>query len=137
MLLLRGKVRAEAGKSLAHVAHVVETALERDVLEPEIRFREKLLGEARTQGGTRIMSPDEIAGREIGSDLGSQVEQEIDKDLRLPRVAHGRYVLTEGAHLANADNLEFVLPDWVERATVEDGEIVIYTKPEPFSLRVR
>ena len=33
--------------------------------------------------------------------------------------------------------LEFVLPDWVERAAVEDGEIVIYTKPEPFSLRVR
>ena len=66
-----------------------------------------------------------------------KIRVEIDKDLRLPRVAHGRYVLTEGAHLANADNLEFVLPDWVERAAVEDGEIVIYTKPEPFSLRVR
>ena len=66
-----------------------------------------------------------------------KIRVEIDKDAAIPRVAHGRYVLTEGAHPANADNLEFVLPDWVERAAVEDGEIVIYTKPAPFSLRVR
>ena len=60
---------------------------------------------------------------------------EIDKSVK--RVNHGRYVLTRGANLSHADGLEFMLPAWVERAAVEDGEIVIYTKPEPFSLRIR
>ena len=64
-----------------------------------------------------------------------KVRVEIDRSVQ--SVKGGRYVLTQGAKLPNANNLEFVLPDWVERATVEDGEIVIYTKPEPFSLRVR
>ena len=66
-----------------------------------------------------------------------KVRVEIDKDAELSRVATGRYVLTRDAKLPNADNLEFVLPDWVERAAVEDGEIVVYTKPEPFTLRVK
>ncbi len=64
-----------------------------------------------------------------------RVRVEIGKDI--PYVGHGRYVLTKCANLLDANNLEFVLPDWVERATVEDGEIVIYTKPQPFSLKVR
>lgn len=64
-----------------------------------------------------------------------KVRVEITKSV--PSVGSGRYVLTHGANLSNADNLEFVLPKWVERAAVEDGEIVIYTKPAPFSLRVR
>ena len=68
---------------------------------------------------------------------GGKVRVEIGKDAHLPRVAHGRYVLTEGACLANAENLEFILPDWVERATVEDGEIVIYTKLDAFFLLIR
>ena len=66
-----------------------------------------------------------------------KVRVKINKDSELARIAAGRYVLTKGAKLPNADNLEFVLPDWVERAAVEDGEIVIYTKPAPFSLLVR
>lgn len=68
---------------------------------------------------------------------GGKVRVEIDKAAALPRVRHGRYVLTEGARFMNADNIEFVLPDWVERAAVEEGEIVIYTKPEPFLLILR
>ena len=44
---------------------------------------------------------------------------------------------SSGANLPNADSLEFMLPAWVERATVEDGEVVIYAKPAPFSLRIR
>ena len=43
----------------------------------------------------------------------------------------------DGANLSSADGLEFVLPAWVERAAVEDGEIVIYSKPAPFSLTIR
>ena len=39
--------------------------------------------------------------------------------------------------LSGVNLLEFVLPKWVERAAVEDGEIVIYAKPAPFSLRIR
>ena len=66
-----------------------------------------------------------------------KVQVVVDKDSELSRVAYGRYVLTKGAKLHDAGNLEFVLPDWVGRATVEDGEIVIYTKPKPFSLRIR
>lgn len=73
----------------------------------------------------------------IKTTWGGKVRVEIDKAAALPRVGHGRYVLTEGAHIMNADNIEFVLPDWVERAAVEDGEIVIYTRPEPFLLIVR
>ncbi len=69
--------------------------------------------------------------------LVGMMRVEIDKIASLPSVGGGRYVLTQGAKLPHANNLEFVLPDWVERATVEDGEIVIYAKPEPFSLRVR
>ena len=64
-----------------------------------------------------------------------KVRIEIGKSVE--RVGHGRYVLTRGANLPNADNLEFVLPNWVERAAVEDGEIVIYAKPAPFFLRIR
>lgn len=64
-----------------------------------------------------------------------KVRVEIDKCI--PRVGYGRYVLTRGAKLLDDANLEFVLPDWVERAAVEDGEIVVYTKPEPFFLRLR
>ena len=65
-----------------------------------------------------------------------KIRVEITMDCH--RVAGGkRFVLTEGAHLANADNLEFVLPDWVERATVEDGEIVIYTKPSGSHILIR
>ena len=69
--------------------------------------------------------------------IENRVRVEIDKIASLPSVGGGRYVLTQGANLPNANNLEFVLPKWVERATVEDGEIVIYVKPDPFSLRVR
>ena len=64
-----------------------------------------------------------------------KVRVEIDKTI--PYIGYGRYVLTKGANLANDDNLEFVLPDWVERAGVEDGEIVIYTKPDPFRVHLR
>lgn len=60
---------------------------------------------------------------------------EITKDI--PYVGYGRYVLTEGANLVNDKNLEFVLPAWVERAAVENGEIVIYTKPRPFKVILR
>ena len=66
---------------------------------------------------------------------GGKVRIEVDKSVE--RVGRGRYVLTSGANLPNADSLEFMLPAWVERATVEDGEIVIYAKPAPFSLRIR
>ena len=66
---------------------------------------------------------------------GGKVRIEVNKSVK--RVGHGRYVLTRGANLSNADGLDFVLPAWVERAAVEDGEIVIYTKPEPFSLMIR
>lgn len=48
-----------------------------------------------------------------------------------------RFVLTEGAGLEDAENIDFDLPGWVERAAVENGEIVIYTKPNPFSIRLR
>ena len=58
-------------------------------------------------------------------------------DKTIPHVGHGRYVLTRGANLVNDEKIEFVLPKWVERAAVEDGEIVIYTKPEPIFLRIR
>lgn len=64
-----------------------------------------------------------------------KVRIEIDKTIQ--SVGAGRHVLTQGANLVNADNLEFVLPYWVERAAVEDGEIVIYTKPDPFRIKVR
>ena len=66
---------------------------------------------------------------------GGKVRIEIDKSVE--RVGRGRYVLTSGANLPNADSLEFVLPTWVERAAVEDGEIVIYAKPTPFILKIR
>ena len=55
----------------------------------------------------------------------------------IPYVGYGRFVLTDGANLVNDDNLEFDLPDWILRAGVEDGEIVIYTKPKPFRIHVR
>ena len=55
----------------------------------------------------------------------------------IPYVGYGRFVLTDGANLVNDDNLEFDLPDWILRAAVEDGEIVVYTKPKPLSIRVR
>ena len=61
----------------------------------------------------------------------NKVRVVIDKDSELSRVGEGRYAVTKGANLPNADNLEFVLPKWVKCATVEDGEIVIYTKPAP------
>ena len=64
-----------------------------------------------------------------------KVRIEIDKDV--PYVHSGRHVLTHGACLANDFNLEFTLPDWVLRAAVENGEIVIYTKPAPFRIRLR
>ncbi len=67
--------------------------------------------------------------------LMDKVRVAIDK--KIPYVGYGRYELTKGANIANADNLEFVLPDWVERAAVEDGEIVIYTMPKPFRIHVR
>ena len=85
------------------------------------------------------VSPLGLEGNPISSMLynTNKVRVVIDKDSELSRVATGRYVLTRDAKLPNADNLEFVLPDWVERAAVEDGEIVVYTKPEPFTLRVK
>ena len=55
----------------------------------------------------------------------------------IPYAGYGRFVLTDGANLVNDDNLEFDLPDWILRAGVEDGEIVVYTKPKPLSIRVR
>lgn len=64
-----------------------------------------------------------------------KVRIEIDKTI--PHVGHGRYVLTRGANLANDENIEFVLPQWVESAAVEDGEIVIYTRPEPFVISLK
>ena len=64
-----------------------------------------------------------------------KVRVEIVKSI--PYVGYGRFVLTDGANLANDDNLEFVLPDWALRAAVEDGEIVIYTKPKPFRINLR
>ena len=64
-----------------------------------------------------------------------KVKVEIDRSI--PHTAHGRYVLTSGAKLVDDRNLEFVLPKWVERAAVEDGEIVIYTRPEPMRLVFR
>lgn len=55
-----------------------------------------------------------------------------------PSVAGGRrFVLTEGAGIEIAANVDFDIPDWVERAGVEDGEIVVYTKAQPFFLRIR
>ena len=67
--------------------------------------------------------------------FAGKVRVEIDKTI--PSVGYGRYVLTQGANLLNDDNLEFVLPRWVQRAAVEDGEIVIYTKPDPFKIHLR
>ncbi len=64
-----------------------------------------------------------------------KVRIEIDKTV--PYAGHGRYVLTHGANIVDDENLEFVLPEWVERAAVEDGEIVIYTKPEPLKIILR
>ena len=61
----------------------------------------------------------------------------VEIDRCIPHTAHGRYVLTSGAKLVDDRNLEFVLPKWVERAAVEDGEIVIYTRPEPMRLILR
>ena len=84
------------------------------------------------------VSPLGLEGDPVSATLSvERIRVEIGKDAALPRVAQGRYVLTKDANLPNANNLEFVLPDWVERATVEDGEIVIYTKPAPLSLRIR
>lgn len=55
-----------------------------------------------------------------------------------PYVSGGRrFVLTNGAYLEDASNIDFVLPEWVLRAAVEDGEIVIYTRPKPFCLRIK
>lgn len=64
-----------------------------------------------------------------------KVRVEIDKSI--PYVRQGRYVLTRGANLVDESNLEFVLPDWVERAAVEDGEIVIYTRCKPLFIMIR
>ena len=67
--------------------------------------------------------------------FSGKVKVEIDKTV--PYAGHGRYVLTHGANIVDDENLEFVLPEWVERAAVEDGEIVIYTKPEPLKIILR
>ena len=64
-----------------------------------------------------------------------KVRVEIDK--KIPYAGYGRFVLTQGANLVSDENLEFVLPEWVERAAVENGEIVIYTKPDPLKVILR
>lgn len=47
-----------------------------------------------------------------------------------PVAGQRRFVLTNGAGLTSIENIDFKLAKWVERAAVEDGEIVIYTKPK-------
>ena len=54
-----------------------------------------------------------------------------------PRVSSGRFVLTRGAHLENADSIDFDLPAWVDRAAVEGGEIVAYPRRKSFRVFIR
>ena len=55
-----------------------------------------------------------------------------------PFVASGRrFVLTRGAELDGIEDIDFDLPKWVLCAAVEDGEIVIYTRPRPLFIHVR
>ena len=61
----------------------------------------------------------------------------VEIDRRIPSVSGGRYVMTQGAKITNPENVEFVLPKWVTRAAVEDGEIVIYTRPDPLVMHIR
>ena len=101
--------------------------------------REELPAGERITVRAYPVSPLGLEGTPISAPLymKNKVRVKINKDSELSRVAAGRYVLTKDAKLPNADNIEFELPEWVKRATVEDGEIVIYTKPAPFSLLVR
>lgn len=65
-----------------------------------------------------------------------RIKVEISADC--PYVSGGRrFVLTNGAYLEDATNIDFVLPAWVLRAAVEDGEIVIYTRPKPLWMRIK
>ncbi|MBQ3808631.1 MAG: endonuclease/exonuclease/phosphatase family protein [Kiritimatiellae bacterium] len=62
----------------------------------------------------------------------------VEVTAECPSVAgQRRFVLTNGAGLTSIEDVNFNLPKWVERAAVEYGEIVIYTKPHPLSIRVR
>ena len=55
-----------------------------------------------------------------------------------PSVNRGRrFQLTSGAMIEDASNIDFILPDWVARASVEDGEIVVYTRPRPMFIYIR
>ena len=62
----------------------------------------------------------------------------VEISAECPSVASGRrFQLTSGAMIEDASKIDFVLPDWVERACVEDGEIVVYTKAQPLIIYVR
>ena len=76
-----------------------------------------------------------IVGELLPATGGGKYKVKVDRSC--PHVSAGRHVLTQGAKLANADNIDFDLPKWVERAAVEDGEIVLYAKPPPFKVILR
>ena len=94
-----------------------------------------------TQSGKKVYPSDHYA---VYSDLTLPARvivfegrADVEVSAACPNVVSGRHVLTLGARLASGANLDFVLPDWVERADVEDGEIVIYSKTSPFQLKIR
>ena len=61
----------------------------------------------------------------------------VEVTAECPSVASGRrFVLTSGAELTSIEDIDFNLPKWVKCAAVEDGEIVIYTRPN-FALHIR
>ena len=72
-----------------------------------------------------------VAGAATNIYVSPRGDDSADGSLERPFATVGR------ARDAVRDGLVFVLPAWVERAAVENGEIVIYTKPEPFSLMIR
>ena len=62
----------------------------------------------------------------------------VEVTAECPSVASGRrFVLTSGAGLTSIEDIDFNLPKWVKCAAVEDGEIVIYTRPIGLALHIR
>ncbi len=60
----------------------------------------------------------------------------VDKKIAKVKSAR-RFVLTEGAGLPENANLDFERPSWASKLCVEDGEIVLYTKPDPLFMSIR
>ena len=70
--------------------------------------------------------------------LVSKGRIKVEISAECPSVASGRrFQLTRGAMIEDASKIDFDLPDWVERACVEDGEIVVYTKAQPLIIHIR